>query len=131
MNRPPIVSPQEWDAAHQQLLVKEKAQMRAHDALAAERRRSSRSFVLARCPQSYSFASRCAGDLVGTCAGGSGGVHGRVGGSRYRAERSLGRPGFSTKNAGLRPPDYERNLNRSLATGLPGRQWQREARAPA
>jgi predicted dithiol-disulfide oxidoreductase (DUF899 family) len=39
MRTPPIVSPQEWDAARQQLLVKEKAQMRAHDALAAERRR--------------------------------------------------------------------------------------------
>ncbi|OQM76212.1 DUF899 domain-containing protein [Manganibacter manganicus] len=39
MNTPPIVSPQEWDAARERLLVKEKAQMRAHDALAAERRR--------------------------------------------------------------------------------------------
>lgn len=39
MNTPPIVSPQEWEAARQQLLVKEKANMRAHDALAAERRR--------------------------------------------------------------------------------------------
>src|SRR5262245_16163195 len=39
MNTPPIVSPQEWDAARQQLLVKEKALTRAHDALAAERRR--------------------------------------------------------------------------------------------
>src|SRR6266481_6584811 len=38
-NTPPIVSPQEWEAAHQQLLVKEKAQTRARDALAAERRR--------------------------------------------------------------------------------------------
>ena len=34
-----IVSPQEWEAAREKLLVKEKAQMRAHDALAAERRR--------------------------------------------------------------------------------------------
>ena len=39
MNTPPIVSPQEWEAARQQLLVKEKAQTRARDALAAERRR--------------------------------------------------------------------------------------------
>jgi Bacterial protein of unknown function (DUF899) len=30
---PAIVSPQAWEAARQQLLVKEKAQMRAHDAL--------------------------------------------------------------------------------------------------
>ena len=39
MNTPPIVSAQEWQAAHQQLLVKEKEVMRAHDALAAQRRR--------------------------------------------------------------------------------------------
>ncbi len=34
-----IVSPQEWEAAREQLLVKEKALTRARDALAAERRR--------------------------------------------------------------------------------------------
>src|SRR5258708_35962884 len=39
MNTPPIVSPQEWQAARQQMLVKEKALTRAGDALAAERRR--------------------------------------------------------------------------------------------
>ncbi|MET0701134.1 MAG: DUF899 domain-containing protein, partial [Mycobacterium sp.] len=39
MKTPPVVSAQEWEAAHQEMLVKEKAQMRAHDALAAERRR--------------------------------------------------------------------------------------------
>src|SRR5215216_2526256 len=39
MHTPPIVSPQEWEAARQQLLVKEKALTRARDALAAERRR--------------------------------------------------------------------------------------------
>jgi predicted dithiol-disulfide oxidoreductase (DUF899 family) len=39
MNTPPIVSSKEWEAARDQLLVKEKAVMRAHDALAAERRR--------------------------------------------------------------------------------------------
>ena len=38
-NRSRIVSPQEWEAARQQLLVKEKALTRARDALAAERRR--------------------------------------------------------------------------------------------
>jgi predicted dithiol-disulfide oxidoreductase (DUF899 family) len=36
---PPVVSQQEWEAARQQLLAKEKAHMRAGDALAAERRR--------------------------------------------------------------------------------------------
>lgn len=39
MKTPAIVSPQAWEAAWHELLVKEKAQMRAHDALAAERRR--------------------------------------------------------------------------------------------
>ena len=39
MNTPPIVSRQDWDAAREQLLVKEKAVFRARDALAAERRR--------------------------------------------------------------------------------------------
>jgi predicted dithiol-disulfide oxidoreductase (DUF899 family) len=39
VNTPPIVSSEEWEAAHQQLLVKEKAHTRAGDALAAERRR--------------------------------------------------------------------------------------------
>jgi predicted dithiol-disulfide oxidoreductase (DUF899 family) len=39
MNTLPIVSPQEWQAAREQLLVKEKALTRARDALAAERRR--------------------------------------------------------------------------------------------
>ena len=39
MKTPPIVSPQEWEAAREQMLVKEKALTRARDALAAERRR--------------------------------------------------------------------------------------------
>ena len=39
MNTPPIVSAQEWEAAREQLLVKEKALIRARDAMAAERRR--------------------------------------------------------------------------------------------
>jgi predicted dithiol-disulfide oxidoreductase (DUF899 family) len=39
MHTPPIVSPQAWEAARQQLLVKEKALTRARDALAADRRR--------------------------------------------------------------------------------------------
>ena len=39
INRPRIVSPQEWEAARQKLLVKEKELTRARDALAAERRR--------------------------------------------------------------------------------------------
>jgi predicted dithiol-disulfide oxidoreductase (DUF899 family) len=38
-NTPPILSQQEWEAAREQLLVKEKALTRARDALAAERRR--------------------------------------------------------------------------------------------
>ncbi len=39
MKTPPIVSPDEWDAARQKLLVKEKEMTRARDALAAQRRR--------------------------------------------------------------------------------------------
>ena len=39
MKTPPIVSPHEWAAAHQELLVKEKELTRARDALAAMRRR--------------------------------------------------------------------------------------------
>jgi predicted dithiol-disulfide oxidoreductase (DUF899 family) len=39
MKTPPIVSKEEWEAAREELLVKEKAFTRARDALAAERRR--------------------------------------------------------------------------------------------
>ena len=39
MNTPPIVSAQEWEAARQQLLVKEKEVTRSRDVLAASRRR--------------------------------------------------------------------------------------------
>jgi predicted dithiol-disulfide oxidoreductase (DUF899 family) len=39
MNLPPVVSPTEWQAARDNLLVKEKEATQARDALAAERRR--------------------------------------------------------------------------------------------
>jgi predicted dithiol-disulfide oxidoreductase (DUF899 family) len=39
MKIPEVVSPKEWEAARQQLLVKEKELTRARDAQAAERRR--------------------------------------------------------------------------------------------
>jgi predicted dithiol-disulfide oxidoreductase (DUF899 family) len=39
MKLPPIVSESEWQAAHEELLAKEKEATRARDALAAERRR--------------------------------------------------------------------------------------------
>jgi predicted dithiol-disulfide oxidoreductase (DUF899 family) len=39
MNTPPVVSPQEWESAWQEMLVKEKEFTRARDALAAQRRR--------------------------------------------------------------------------------------------
>jgi predicted dithiol-disulfide oxidoreductase (DUF899 family) len=39
MNLPQVVSPAEWQAAHEKLLAKEKEATRARDALAAERRR--------------------------------------------------------------------------------------------
>ena len=45
MHLPPIVSPQDWTTARDQLLVKEKEMTRARDALAAERRRMPRMAV--------------------------------------------------------------------------------------
>lgn len=39
MQTPPVVSPEAWEAAREQLLVKEKALTHARDAMAAERRR--------------------------------------------------------------------------------------------
>jgi predicted dithiol-disulfide oxidoreductase (DUF899 family) len=45
MELPPVVSPEEWKAARQELLVKEKELTRARDALAAERRRMPRMAV--------------------------------------------------------------------------------------
>ncbi|HEX2411446.1 MAG TPA: DUF899 domain-containing protein [Solirubrobacteraceae bacterium] len=45
MKAPQVVSPQEWEAARQALLVKEKEHTRARDALAAERRRMPMSAV--------------------------------------------------------------------------------------
>ena len=45
MNLPPIVSPQEWEAARERLLVEEKQLTRARDALAAKRRRMPRMAV--------------------------------------------------------------------------------------
>lgn len=39
MKLPPVVSPAEWQVAHDELLVKEKEATRARDELAAERRR--------------------------------------------------------------------------------------------
>src|SRR5215510_5161099 len=51
MKTPPIVSQQQWEAARQQLLVKEKAFTRSRDALAAERRRMPWTAVEKR----YSF----------------------------------------------------------------------------
>jgi len=39
MQTPPVVTPEEWEQARQQLLIREKEVTRARDALAAERRR--------------------------------------------------------------------------------------------
>jgi predicted dithiol-disulfide oxidoreductase (DUF899 family) len=52
MHTPPIVSPHDWKAARDELLVKEKALTRARDALAAERRRMPWTAV----EQDYRFA---------------------------------------------------------------------------
>jgi predicted dithiol-disulfide oxidoreductase (DUF899 family) len=51
MKTPSIVTPEEWEAARQELLVKEKELTRARDALAAERRRMPRLAV----DKAYSF----------------------------------------------------------------------------
>src|SRR5262245_43202620 len=53
MTTPPIVSRQEWDAAREKLLVKEKELTRARDAMAAVRRRMPWMAV----EQDYAFDS--------------------------------------------------------------------------
>jgi predicted dithiol-disulfide oxidoreductase (DUF899 family) len=45
MDLPPVVSPKEWQAAHESLLAEEKEATRARDALAARRRRLPRVLV--------------------------------------------------------------------------------------
>jgi predicted dithiol-disulfide oxidoreductase (DUF899 family) len=45
MDMPPIVSQEDWETAHQELLAKEKELTRARDALAAQRRRMPRMAV--------------------------------------------------------------------------------------
>ena len=45
MNLPPVVSPQEWEAAREELLLKEKELTHARDTLAAARRRMPRMAV--------------------------------------------------------------------------------------
>lgn len=60
MDMPPIVSPQDWETARQELLVKEKELTRARDALVAQRRRMPRMAV----EQDYRFEGpdvRCVG----------------------------------------------------------------------
>src|SRR5438445_2330944 len=54
MRLPDVVSPDEWQAARDRLLVKEKEAMRAQDALAAERRR----LPMARIDKDYVFDGR-------------------------------------------------------------------------
>ena len=56
MKTPPVVSPQEWEAARQPLLVKEKALTRSRDAMAAERRRMP--WVRRREESTHSMAPR-------------------------------------------------------------------------
>ncbi|WP_371781173.1 DUF899 domain-containing protein [Streptosporangium subroseum] len=53
MNRPRVVSAQEWQAAREALLVKEKEHTRALDALAAERRR----MPMVRLDKDYRFTA--------------------------------------------------------------------------
>jgi predicted dithiol-disulfide oxidoreductase (DUF899 family) len=51
MNLPPVVSEAEWQAAHEELLAKEKEATRARDALAAQRRR----LPMVRIDKDYGF----------------------------------------------------------------------------
>jgi predicted dithiol-disulfide oxidoreductase (DUF899 family) len=51
MNLPQVASEQEWQASHDELLAKEKELTRAHDALAAERRRQP----MVRIEKGYEF----------------------------------------------------------------------------
>ena len=51
MRTPPVVSAEEWNAAREELLRKEKEHTRAKDALAAERRRLPR----VRVDKQYTF----------------------------------------------------------------------------
>jgi predicted dithiol-disulfide oxidoreductase (DUF899 family) len=67
LNAPPIVSPEEWEAARQRLLVKEKASTRARDALAAERRRMPWTKV----QKNYTFDSPRARSACSTCSKGA------------------------------------------------------------
>ncbi len=64
MNMPPIVSPEAWHAARQQMLVKEKALTRARDALAAERRRMPWMAV----EQAYAFEGPTGTASLLTCS---------------------------------------------------------------
>ena len=64
MHTPPVVSPQEWEAAREQLLVKEKALTRARDALAAERRRMPWMAV----EKAYAFEGLRARRACSTCS---------------------------------------------------------------
>ena len=66
-NTPPIVSPQEWIAAREALLVKEKEHMRAGDALAAERRRMPWMAV----EKDYRFEGPMARRACSTCSTGA------------------------------------------------------------
>jgi predicted dithiol-disulfide oxidoreductase (DUF899 family) len=64
MNTPPIVSPEAWDAARQAMLIKEKAHMKAHDALVAERRRMPWMAV----EKTYVFEARTAKPPCSICS---------------------------------------------------------------
>ena len=68
MNTPPTVTRQEWQAAREQLLVREKELTRARDALAAERRRMPWLPWRSRTPSRARTARRA----CSTCSRGAG-----------------------------------------------------------
>ncbi len=64
MHMPPVIPPQAWEAARQELLLKEKALTRARDALAAERRRMPWMAV----EKEYTFEGPAGPSVLSTCS---------------------------------------------------------------
>ena len=64
MHTPPVVSPQDWEAAREQLLVKEKAQMRARDAVLHGIDRRSPSSIVTLLPDLTGLAYEIRDDTI-------------------------------------------------------------------
>ena len=109
--KPDIVSPEQWRAAREALLVKEKAHTRARDALAAERRR----MPMIRVEKDYRFTAPGGGDAT---------LLDLVDGSRQLARSSLLRRAHqaclrASRKSSIRRPEWTtfESRNRSRAHG--------------